>query len=155
HPLGSLGPRDVLSRAIFSRESAGHRVWLDARSVPNVHEHFPTVTKLCADAGLDPASDLLPVVPAAHYTMGGVATDLRGRTSREGTWAVGETACTKVHGANRLASNSLLECVVFGRAAAEDALGHPGPEVERAAEEATPPLPPLEFAQDVRARLRA
>jgi L-aspartate oxidase len=121
HPLGSLGPRDVLSRAIFFRRSEGFPVWLDARSVAHTDTKFPTVTRLCADVGLDPARDLLPVVPVVHYTMGGVATDLHGRTGRPGVWAAGETARTGVHGANRLASNSLLECVVFGRAAAADA----------------------------------
>jgi len=136
HPLGSLGPRDVLSRAIFHRQAAGGPVWLDARAVSDTGRRFPTVTRLCAAAGLDPAVDLLPVVPAVHYTMGGVATDLAGRTSLPGVWAVGETARTGVHGANRLASNSLLECVVFGRSAAADALGHPGPEADRRRAEA-------------------
>lgn len=121
HPLGSLGPRDVLSRAIFHRQTAGYPVWLDARHVPNSAVKFPTVTRLCAAVGLDPARDLLPVVPAVHYTMGGVETDELGRTSLPGVWAAGETARTGVHGANRLASNSLLECVVWGRAAADDA----------------------------------
>lgn len=120
HPLGSLGPRDVLSRAIFFRRSAGFPVWLDARAVAHSTTKFPTVTRLCAEVGLDPSQDLLPVVPVVHYTMGGVATDLFGRTSRPGVWAAGETARTGVHGANRLASNSLLECVVFGRSAAAD-----------------------------------
>lgn len=123
HPQGSLGPRDVLSRAIFHRQAAGFPVWLDARSIPRSTQRFPTVTRLCAAVGLDPAIDLLPVVPAVHYTMGGVDTDLQGRTGLTGVWAAGETARTGVHGANRLASNSLLECVVWGRAAALDALG--------------------------------
>lgn len=120
HPLGSLGPRDVLSRAIWSRQAAGHPVWLDARGVSDLKRKFPTVTRLCADVGLDPTADLLPVVPAAHYTMGGIVTDLNGRTSLAGVWAAGENARTGIHGGNRLASNSLLECVVFGRAAAAD-----------------------------------
>jgi L-aspartate oxidase len=155
HPLGSLGPRDVLSRAIFAREHTGHQVWLDARHVPDVHSHFPTVTKLCADVGLDPANDLLPVSPAAHYTMGGVATDLGGRTGRPGLWAVGEAARTGVHGANRLASNSLLECVVFGRAAAEDALAHPGPEAVEAAEPSLPRVPSADWTRQLKPRIQA
>ena len=122
HAQGSLGPRDVLSRAIFHRQAAGFPVWLDARTIRDSARHFPTVTRLCAEVGLDPTADLLPVVPAVHYTMGGVVTDLRGRTGLAGVWAAGENARTGVHGANRLASNSLLECVVFGRAAASDAL---------------------------------
>ena len=125
HPMGSLGPRDVLSRAIYHRQAAGYPVWLDARSVPDVRLHFPTVTRLCADVRLDPTKDLLPVVPAVHYTMGGVVTDLDGRTGLPGVWAAGETARTGVHGANRLASNSLLECVVWGRAAAASAMAAP------------------------------
>lgn len=127
HPLGSLGPRDVLSRAIYHRQAAGFPVWLDARSVVDTQHRFPTVTRLCAEVGLDPTRDLLPVVPAVHYTMGGVAADLQGRTDLPGVWAAGETARTGVHGANRLASNSLLECVVWGRAAAEDARRAAGP----------------------------
>ena len=125
HPQGSLGPRDVLSRAIYYRQSAGFPVWLDARSVHDTAHHFPNVTRLCAEVGLDPARDLLPVVPAVHYTMGGVATDREGRTGLAGVWAAGETARTGVHGANRLASNSLLECVVWGQAAAVSALAAP------------------------------
>ena len=121
HPLGSLGPRDVLSRAIYHRQAAGFPVWLDARSVPDTKDHFPTVTGLCAELGLDPSRDLLPIVPAVHYTMGGIVTDRHGRTGLPGVWAAGETARTGVHGGNRLASNSLLECVVWGRAAAADA----------------------------------
>jgi len=127
HPLGSLGPRDVLSRAIYHRQVAGFPVWLDARAVKDSARHFPTVTRLCAEVGLDPALNLLPVVPAVHYTMGGVVADQRGRTGLAGVWVAGETARTGVHGANRLASNSLLECVVWGRAAAEDALLSPRP----------------------------
>ena len=125
HPLGSLGPRDVLSRAIFHRQAAGFPVWLDARGVADTAHRFPTVTSLCAEVGLNPTSDLLPVVPAVHYTMGGIATNLEGHTGLPGLWAAGETARTGVHGANRLASNSLLECVVFGRAAAASALNNP------------------------------
>lgn len=132
HTLGSLGPRDVLSRAIFHRQAARYPVWLDARPVADSARRFPTVTRLCAAVGLDPTRDLLPVVPAVHYTMGGVATDLAGQTTVPGVWAVGETARTGVHGANRLASNSLLECVVFGRSAAASALAHPGPEGDEA-----------------------
>ena len=127
HPLGSLGPRDVLSRAIYRRQAAGFQVWLDARSVKDSVRHFPTVTRLCAEVGLDPTHDLLPVVPAVHYTMGGVTTDQQGRTGLTGVWAAGETARTGVHGANRLASNSLLECVVWGRAAAGNAFTIPEP----------------------------
>lgn len=163
HALGSLGPRDVLSRAIFRRQAAGFPVWLDARTVPDTLDRFPTVTRLCAAAGLDPVRDLLPVVPAVHYTMGGINTDRNGLTGRPGVWAAGETARTGVHGANRLASNSLLECVVWGRAAALDAQAHPGPEAntDTARGEALArglgrwKLPPVETAEAMRPRVQA
>jgi L-aspartate oxidase len=161
HPLGSLGPRDVLSRAIFHRQAAGFPVWLDARTVENSARRFPTVTRLCAEVGLNPTRDLLPVVPAVHYTMGGVATDLQGRTTLPGVWAAGETARTGVHGANRLASNSLLECVVFGRAAAasasaspETALLDPSMGESLARGWGAWKLPPAAFAQALRPRIQ-
>jgi len=126
HPDGELAPRDVVSRAI-ARElerCGGEHVWLDARHLGRdfLEERFPTIYRTCLDRGIDISREPVPVVPAAHYFMGGVLTDLRGRTTVEGLYACGETACTGVHGANRLAGNSLLEAVVFGRRAARDAL---------------------------------
>lgn len=115
HPLGFLGPRDIVAREIFKASRSGQKVFLDARQVPNVEQRFPTVTRLAKESGLSPAVDLLPVTPAAHYAMGGVVVDLWGNTGVRGLWAVGEVSSTGVHGANRLASNSLLECLVFGR----------------------------------------
>ena len=109
---GELAPRDVLARAVAEADTAGG-AWLDARAVPGFAERFPGITQMLAQRGLDPARDLLPVAPALHYAMGGVRTDLEGRTTRPGLWAVGEVASTRVHGANRLASNSLLEGLVF------------------------------------------
>jgi L-aspartate oxidase len=109
---GELAPRDVLARAVAETDAAGG-AWLDARGVPRFAEQFPGITQMLAQRGLDPARDLLPVAPALHYAMGGVRTDLEGRTTRRGLWAVGEVASTRVHGANRLASNSLLEGLVF------------------------------------------
>jgi L-aspartate oxidase len=111
-PRGELAPRDVVARAVAAADATGG-AWLDGRDIGDFAVRFPGVTKILQDHGLDPARDLMPVAPALHYAMGGVRTDLDGRTSREGLWAVGEVACTGVHGANRLASNSLLEGMVF------------------------------------------
>lgn len=122
-PRGDLAPRDIVSRAIATRlrELDEDCVYLDARHIPGVRERFPTVTAGVATAGLDPAKDLLPVAPAVHYSCGGIATDVNGRTRVPGLYAAGECARTGLHGANRLASNSLLEGLVVGRAVAEDA----------------------------------
>ena len=114
-----LAPRDVVAREIGARGTA----LLDLRPVDR--DRFPSVIGSLEDAGFDPAVEPIPVAPAAHYTMGGVVTDLDGRTELPGLYAAGECACTGVHGANRLASNSLLECLVFGRRAALAALGEP------------------------------
>lgn len=115
-PRGDLAPRDVVACAITGRLGelgAGH-VWLDATGIDDVARRFPTVTAACAGLGVDPARDLIPVRPAAHYSCGGVVTDTHGRTGVRGLWAAGETARTGLHGANRLASNSLLEGLVVG-----------------------------------------
>jgi L-aspartate oxidase len=119
HPLGDLAPRDVVARAIYARQRGGGRAWLDATRLrdSDVMTTFPSAYRICVANGIDPNRDVIPVTPAAHYHMGGVAVDLDGRASMEGLWAVGEAACTGLHGANRLASNSLLEAVVFGRRA--------------------------------------
>ncbi len=122
HALAELAPRDVVARAIHRELRSGHRVFLDCREAlgATFAAHFPTVYAACRDAGIDPAREPIPVAPAAHYHMGGIATDHHGRSSLPGLWAVGECACTGLHGANRLASNSLLEALVFGARAAED-----------------------------------
>ena len=122
HPDRELAPRDVVARAIWARLAEGRRVFLDATGAVGERfpERFPTVFALCRQHGLDPRVEPLPVLPAAHYHMGGVAVDARGRTSLPGLWACGEVAATGAHGANRLASNSLLEALVFGARVAED-----------------------------------
>ena len=126
HPAGDLAPRDVVSRSIVleSQRTAGP-IFLSLRHLDadEVHRRFPMIAATCLKAGLDLARDLLPVGPAAHYMMGGVETDLDGRTSVPGLFAAGEVACTRVHGANRLASNSLLEGLVFGARAGRAMMG--------------------------------
>jgi L-aspartate oxidase len=117
HPLGDLAPRDVVSRSIVREsERTGGPIFLNLRHLnpDEVHRRFPMIAATCLKAGFDLARDLIPVGPAAHYMMGGVETDLDGRTSVPALFAAGEVACTRVHGANRLASNSLLEGLVFG-----------------------------------------
>ncbi len=120
HPMAELAPRDIVARAIFWQYDRGSSAYLDGRAILNFHERFPTVTAHALSVGLDPAEDLLPVSPAAHYYMGGIDADTDGRTSVPGLWAVGECSSTGVHGANRLASNSLLEGLVFGARVAID-----------------------------------
>lgn len=128
-PRGELAPRDVLARAVAAADAAGG-AWLDARHVPDFGRQFPGISQMLASHGLDPSRDLLPVAPALHYAMGGIRTDLDGHASVPGLWAVGECACTGVHGANRLASNSLLEGLVFADRVARSLppRGTPSPE---------------------------
>ncbi len=122
HEAAELAPRDVVARAVWRQLQAGHNVFLDIREIIGecFPERFPSVFAFCQQQGLDPRSDRLPVAPAAHYHMGGVKVDLLGRTSVPGLWACGEVACTGVHGANRLASNSLLEGLVFAERVGQD-----------------------------------
>jgi L-aspartate oxidase len=122
HPDAELAPRDIVARGVFAEIAAHRGAFLDARAAIGAAfaERFPTVNATCLSAGIDPAREPIPVAPAAHYHMGGVATDVRGRTSLTGLWAAGEVAATGLHGANRLASNSLLEAVVLGARVAAD-----------------------------------
>lgn len=126
-PAGELAPRDIVTRGVFVSIKAGNGAFLDARNAVGAafSTHFPTVYESCKRAGIDPVLDLIPIAPAAHYHMGGVWTDPRGRTSLKGLWAIGEVASTGVHGANRLASNSLLEAIVFGARVAVDVESSP------------------------------
>jgi L-aspartate oxidase len=142
--VDELAPRDQVALAIQAElaRSGERAVGLDVRAVDL--ERFPNIAAALEGVGLDPARDLLPVAPAAHYTMGGVATDLDGRSSLAGLYAVGETACTGLHGANRLASNSLAECFVFGRRAALAATADPAPPSRRPAAEDVAIGPPAE-----------
>ena len=121
-PAGELAARDVVARGVFAEITAGRRVFLDCRKAigARFETAYPTVWAHCQRAGINPVTDLIPVAPAEHYHMGGIAADDRGRTSIAGLWAVGEVASTGLHGANRLASNSLLEAAVFGARVAAD-----------------------------------
>ena len=126
-PGAELAPRDVVARQIWRHMMEGHHVFLDARAAKGLDfpSRFPAITALCAGAGVDPMREPIPIRPAAHYHMGGIKVDLDGRSSLEGLWACGEVACTGLHGANRLASNSLLEATVCGRFVAESLKGTP------------------------------
>lgn len=126
HRLAELAPRDVVAREIFKERAAGSRVWLDARKLgAGFRKRFPGIFALCKARGINPAKELIPVIPAAHYMMGGIVTDLSGRSTMERLYACGEVSRTGVHGANRLASNSLLEGLVFAERVARDMLARP------------------------------
>ena len=134
HPDAELAPRDIVARAIHAEIRAGRGAFLDARAAVGeaFPTKFPTVWETCVSAGIDPRKEPIPVAPAQHYHMGGILTDANGRSSIDGLWACGEVASTGVHGANRLASNSLLEAVVFGARIARDIQGLlPSPRVAR------------------------
>jgi L-aspartate oxidase len=121
HDDAELGPRDVVARAVYREVMSGRGAFLDCRPLgKTLAEHFPTVVAAARAAGIDPSREPIPVAPAAHYHMGGILTDASGRSTIDGLWACGEVASTGAHGANRLASNSLLEAVVFGARAATD-----------------------------------
>jgi L-aspartate oxidase len=126
HPLAELAPRDVVTRAVWRHQAQGGQVFLDARAAlgDQFAVRFPSVYAACMAAGIDPAIQPIPITPAAHYHMGGIAVDAQGRSTLPGLWAVGEVACTGLHGANRLASNSLLEALVFAPRVAADILDH-------------------------------
>lgn len=117
HPMAELAPRDVVARCIFKEmqhDQADH-IWLDATKIEDVDKKFPMIAHTCKDYGIDITKEMIPIAPAAHYMMGGIKTDADGHTTLTGLYAVGETACNGLQGANRLASNSLLEGLVFGR----------------------------------------
>jgi L-aspartate oxidase len=125
HPLAELAPRDIVARGVFAEIAAGRGAFLDARQALGARfaERFPTVHASCINAGIDPATQPIPIAPAEHYHMGGIAVDESGRTSLSGLWAGGEVSSTGAHGGNRLASNSLLEAVVYAARIAEDISG--------------------------------
>lgn len=136
HPLAELAPRDIVARGVFAEIAAGRGTFLDARAALGARfaEKFPTVHASCIAASIDPATQAIPVAPAAHYHMGGIAVDERGRSSIDGLWAGGEVSSTGAHGANRLASNSLLEAVVYAARIADDIAGRAIPSPARLAD---------------------
>jgi L-aspartate oxidase len=140
HPDADLAPRDIVARTIYRQIAAGHKVFLDCREAigADFARHFPTVFAACQSGGIDPSVQSIPVAPAAHYHMGGIASGASGRSSLPGLWVVGECASTGLHGANRLASNSLLEGLVFGSRVADDVRG----ELSASATRGMPPAPP-------------
>jgi L-aspartate oxidase len=154
HPLADLAPRDVVARAIHAERQAGRGAFLDCRMAVGAHfpDHFPTVFAACKAAGIDPRERPIPVAPAMHYHMGGVVSDLWGKTTLEGLSVCGESASTGAHGANRLASNSLLEAVVFAHRIAERLRGAELGEPGAASAEAPPPLADAALA-DLRRRM--
>ncbi len=141
HPDAELAPRDIVARAIHAKIAAGGRAFLDTRAAlgEKILHEFPTVAGYCRDAGIDPVTQPIPIQPAQHFHMGGIATDDGGRSSLPGLWVCGESSSTGLHGANRLASNSLLEAVVFGARIATDIAGL----------EPLTPSPPLPAFPDV------
>ncbi len=120
HPLKDLAPRDVVSRAVYSHTQKGENIYLDISGISGFRSRFPNVSEICESNGVDIDKNLIPVAPGAHFHMGGVKALPTGETTLPGLYAVGEAACTNVHGANRLASNSLLEGLVFGRLTADN-----------------------------------
>ncbi len=139
---GDLAPRDTVARAVFAHQTAGHQVFLDARRIgARFATRFPAISEICAKAGINPQNQPIPVRPAAHYHMGGVAVDASGQSSVPGLFAAGEVACTGLHGANRLASNSLLEAAVCGAVAGRAMAALPVGNASTLPEMALPPEP--------------
>ncbi|MRX71406.1 L-aspartate oxidase [Bacillus lacus] len=158
HPFQDLAPRDVVSRAIFQQMESGKSIFLNISTVKNFRERFPTITNLCEQHSISLEKGLLPVAPGMHFAMGGISTDLNGRTSVAALYAAGEAACTGVHGANRLASNSLLEGLAFARSIANHIVKTPGQGYCRAVKKEqklpidTPQLPSQKEIQEMMAR---
>ncbi|MEK7286912.1 MAG: L-aspartate oxidase [Nitrospirota bacterium] len=161
HPDAELASRDIVTRAIWNEMRRGEAIYLDIThlNADFVRERFPTIDKTCLEWGIDITRDLIPIAPAAHYMMGGVKTDLSGRTNIKQLWAAGEVAATGVHGANRLASNALLEGLVFGARVGEDLKeAQPyllSPQLKPLGQENRPPSPENKAYEIVQAQMKA
>ncbi len=159
-PGAELAPRDIVARAIWHHMREGHQVFLDARQAlgKSFPQHFPGITEKCRAAGIDPVAQPIPIRPAAHYHMGGIAVDAQGKSSVEGLWACGEAASTGLHGANRLASNSLLEAAVCARFVADSVSGTSSKKTNPRFDEALPrssdPVPVREILSEAAGVLR-
>jgi L-aspartate oxidase len=149
HPSAELAPRDIVARAVHAQIAAGRGAYLDATQALGARfpEEFPAVFAACMAAGIDPRVQPIPIAPAAHYHMGGVAADAEGRTTLDGLFAAGECASTGVHGANRLASNSLLEAAAFGTTSGLAARDEAAPGTQPLAAEPAPDLPPAAMVE--------
>jgi len=156
HDDAELAPRDIVARAVHRELASGRGAFLDCRGLgSDLARRFPTVSAICREAGIDPLNEAIPIAPAAHYHMGGILTDACGRTSIDGLWACGEVASTGAHGANRLASNSLLEAVVFGaRVAADISATQPAPVRQPIRTDRLPAQAPSRRSDEARAKLR-
>jgi L-aspartate oxidase len=157
HPLAELAPRDIVARAIHAEIMAGRQAFLDCRdSIGEAFaDRFPTVYRSCMAAGIDPVTQPIPVAPAQHFHMGGLLSDASGRTTLDGLWACGEVASTGAHGANRLASNSLLEAVVFAARVAADIKEHfPVAEIMKPIEDTAAPAVPQSDQDNISALRR-
>ena len=155
HEDAELGPRDVVARAVYREVTSGRGAFLDCRPVgPALVTKFPTVASTCRSAHIDPTRDPIPVAPAAHYHMGGILTDAQGRSTIDGLWACGEVTSTGAHGANRLASNSLLEAVVFGARVAGDIAGNLPPASRESLATVQKQIEPADYDADAERRLR-
>ncbi len=130
HPLADLAPRDIVSRQVYKEQQAGHTIYLDIKSIENFRDRFPQVTSLCEMNKINVDDGLIPITPGAHFIMGGIKTNLAGETSIPGLYAVGEVSCSGAHGANRLASNSLLEGLIFAGSLASHLLEQAEPELQ-------------------------
>ena len=153
HPMAELAPRDVVAREVYAHYLKGEKIYLDISAIDNFKEKFPTVSGICESHGVDLSKNMIPVAPGAHFHMGGIEAASDGRTNIKNLFAVGEAACTGVHGANRLASNSLLEGLVFGRLTADYIVDNPVAPVEEEGEQGRAVLGELPQKSEIQSKM--